>query len=85
MNRTIQNVFQDSRKFIERDPWYQSDHMLFAMNDRPAVALTTEDFNNTWANIAHTAKDTIDLIDIDILADTAVALRELINELNRNL
>lgn len=85
MNRTIQNVFQDSRKFIERDPWYQSDHMLFAMNDRPAVALTTEDFNNTWANIAHTAKDTIDLIDIDILADTAVALRELIDELNRNL
>lgn len=85
MNRIIQNIFKDSRKFIERDPWYQSDHMLFAMNDRPAVALTTEDFDNTWANIAHTAKDTIDLVDIDILADTAVALRELIDELNRDL
>jgi len=85
LNRIISNVFQDSRKFIERDPWYQSDHMLFAMNGRPAVALTTEDFDNAWANIAHTAKDTIDLADIDILADTAVALRELIDELNRDL
>jgi len=85
LNRIVKNVFRDSRKFTERDPWYQSDHMLFAMNNRPALALTTEDFDSTWANIAHTAKDTIDIIDIDILADTAVALRELIDELNRNL
>jgi len=85
MDRVVKNVFKDSRKFIERDPWYQSDHMLFAMNHRPALALTTEDFHDTWSNVAHTAKDTIDLVDIDILADTALALRELIDEINRYL
>ncbi|KUG03248.1 hypothetical protein ASZ90_019347 [hydrocarbon metagenome] len=85
MDQLFKKVFHDTSKFIETVPWYQSDHMMFAMNGRPALALTTEDFENTWSNIAHTAKDTIDLADINILSDTAVALRILIDELNGNL
>ncbi|MEN6327934.1 MAG: DUF4910 domain-containing protein [Syntrophomonas sp.] len=85
LDKIFRNVYKDSNKFREREPWYQSDHMLFAMNGCPALALTTEDFDQAWATIAHTAQDTIDLVDIDILADNVLALKMLIDEMNRNL
>ncbi|MDD3024556.1 MAG: M28 family peptidase, partial [Syntrophomonadaceae bacterium] len=80
----VKHVFKDSKNFAETEPWYQSDHAIFALNGIPAIALTTEDFSEIWATIAHTSMDTIDKVDIDILAVVACALRELIDELNHN-
>jgi aminopeptidase YwaD len=85
MDQAVKTVFQDENKFTATIPWYQSDHMLFAMNQRPAVALTTEDMGYIWSNIAHTSLDTIDMVDPDILFHTALALQDLIYELNRTL
>jgi len=79
----VERAFRDNQKFIPTEPWYQSDHSMFAMNGIPAVALTTENFTEIWSTIAHTSKDTIDMVDIGILADTAEALREFINILNQ--
>ncbi len=85
IEQVVSRVFKDERKFIPTEPWYQSDHAMFAINGRPAVALTTEAFKEIWSTIAHTSKDTIDGVDINTIADIARALRELVDELNAHI
>lgn len=85
LEKSVKRAFREENQFMETAPWYQSDHMLFVMNGRPAVALTTGDFAPVWANIAHTERDTIELLDSRILLDTALGLRRLIDEINRSM
>lgn len=82
IEQSVKKVFRDKEKFAETAPWHQSDHMLFAMNGRPAVALTTEDFAYIWSNYAHTDRDVIELVESRILFDAALGLRRLIDEIN---
>ncbi|MFC1849581.1 M28 family metallopeptidase [candidate division CSSED10-310 bacterium] len=63
--------------FIVGEPWPQGDHMLFAMNGRPAIALTTGDFSKVM-DVTHTSEDTIDIVDPAILAGITIALKNLI-------
>ncbi len=66
--------------FRKIDPWYQGDHAFFAMNGVPALALTSENLSFIVREIAHTRKDIIDLLDIDILRKTAYDLTEIIQK-----
>jgi aminopeptidase YwaD len=61
--------------------WYQSDHMVFAMNQVPAIALTTAAFMDMETEIAHTEKDTPDLVDLRLLVDIARFLDAFISGL----
>lgn len=61
--------------------WYQSDHMVFAMNQVPAIALTTAAFMDMESEIAHTEKDTPDLVDLPLLVDIARFLDAFISGL----
>lgn len=81
----LESVFHDPARYLPTEPWYQSDHAMFAMQGVPAAALTTEAFQQVWATIAHTEKDTVDQVDVGILAGVAVSLRELIDTLNQFL
>lgn len=67
---------------IEGEPWYQSDHMMFVMNGRPALAITSVDLGNLLLEIAHSPLDTPELLDTGKLVDTALSLRDLILALN---
>jgi aminopeptidase YwaD len=58
--------------------WPQSDHMLFAMAGRHAVALTTADAQTVLHTVAHSPRDTPDLVDLDVLEDTARAVAALV-------
>ena len=53
------------------DPWYMGDHMIFVQNGVPAAALTTAKFTQVWKEIAHTEKDSTDIVDPFLLAETA--------------
>lgn len=83
MTQIFKKAFQDDNKFLETQPWYQSDHAMFAVHGVTAAALTTEDFAEIWSTIAHTEKDTVDKVDADILADTVAAIKDLIEALNQ--
>jgi len=83
MTQLFKEAFQDESKFLETQPWYQSDHAMFAVHGVTAAALTTEDFTEIWSSIAHTEKDTVDLVDADILAEAVWAIKELIEALNQ--
>lgn len=74
----IRKVFASYKEMVEGEPWYQSDHGLFLMNQRPALAFTSEHFTELWTEIAHTSKDTPDIVDTTKLIEVAFALRELL-------
>jgi aminopeptidase YwaD len=62
----------------EMQPWFQGDHMVFVMNGIPAAALTTTGFMRMETEIAHTPKDSIDQINVQLLTEAARFLFDLI-------
>jgi hypothetical protein len=51
--------------------------MVFAMNGRPAVAITSEKLLELSSEITHTEKDRFELADPEKLGITALSLRDL--------
>jgi len=71
-------LVRSNSRFVEGEPGYQGDHSIFIQNGRPAVAVTSENFNWLSSEITHTPKDNIDQVDFDILADIALMVGDLI-------
>ena len=63
---------------VEGEAWYQGDHGLFLMNERPTLAMTTDRLSEVMSTITHSPQDTIDKVDPAKPAQVARALRELI-------
>jgi aminopeptidase YwaD len=68
---------------VEGEPWYQGDHGLFLMHDVPALAVTSEHFVKIWSEIAHTERDTLDVLNVARLVETALALRDVVDRIDR--
>lgn len=66
--------FSQEPALTEGEPWYQGDHVLFLINQRPALAFTSEEVMTLMTDIIHTDADTPAIIDTDKLARLAVAL-----------
>ncbi len=78
----IHGAFSDLSSFIEGEQWYQSDHSLFIMNSRPALAITSEQFAYLSTYITHTEKDSPNLVEPARLVEIAIALQNLVLALN---
>jgi len=64
---------------LERGPeWYQSDHAIFAMRGRPAVAITTEHIDEMLEVLFHASTDTPDQVEVARLVEIATALADLL-------
>jgi aminopeptidase YwaD len=59
-------------------PWPQSDHMLFVMAGRPAIAFTSSDLSTVMGEIAHSPDDTPDVVDVRRLEEAARAIAGLV-------
>lgn len=81
----IQNMFRAYPGLVEGEPWYQGDHGLFLMNQRPALAITSERVIELETSYVHTAKDTPEIVDPAKLAELALALRDLLVQLDHGL
>ena len=79
----IRQVFARHAELIEGESWYQGDHGLFLINQVPALAITTENFIDLLTHIAHTPKDSAGIVDTVKLVKTALALHDLILEMDR--
>jgi aminopeptidase YwaD len=77
----IEKVFTAQEGFIEGQPWFQSDHMVFVMNGIPALAITSENFVEILTELAHTSEDNIEKVDCNKVIATSLALHELLMEL----
>jgi aminopeptidase YwaD len=78
----IRSVFAPYQQIVEGAPWIQGDHMLFLVNQRPALALTSERMTQLLAEITHTPKDSPEVVDGTKLADIALALHSLLARLD---
>jgi aminopeptidase YwaD len=63
---------------FEGEHWYQGDHMILVMQQRPALAFTSERAIELTSGILHTAQDTPALVDPHRLVEAAHAVREVI-------
>lgn len=66
---------------VEGEAWYQSDHMVFMLNQVPAVAITSERLSDVLSTIAHTPADRPEIVDCGELASVAEALEVLLGAL----
>ena len=71
-------VFADLDDLAEGPPWYQSDHAIFAMQGRPALAMTTEFVDEMLAELFHAETDTPDQVAPARIVGIARALEALI-------
>jgi len=82
MAARIRSTLNKRDELIEGEPWYQGDHMIFVQKGIPAVAVTAEKMMEALAQITHTEKDTIDLVDSNKLVQLACGLAELASSLS---
>jgi aminopeptidase YwaD len=75
---TIRETLKPRRGMMAGKPWYQGDHMLLVMNDRPALAFTSAEVFKLLATVIHTPGDTPDLVDPALLVETAEAVGDVI-------
>ncbi len=80
---SIHKVFSVHKDLVEGEPWYQGDHSLFLMNERPALAMTSERVLELLTEYVHTPKDSPDIVDNHKLVDVALALRKLLLKLGK--
>jgi aminopeptidase YwaD len=66
------------------ESWPQSDHMVFAMNQVPAMAITTQGFAEMEKQVAHTAKDNLDVVDAALFVEAAAFIQKLIFSLDKD-
>jgi aminopeptidase YwaD len=80
---SIRSAFARYEGLIEGEAWYQGDHGLFLMHQRPALAVTSELVMELMAEITHTPKDVPETVDPARLVKVAIALRDLLLSLNQ--
>jgi aminopeptidase YwaD len=79
---SIRQVFSGYEDMVEGEAWYQGDHGLFLMNQRPALAITSELVAELMTEITHTPKDRPETVDAAKLVHVAMALRDLLLHLD---
>jgi len=82
---SIHKVFSGYKELVEGEPWYQGDHGLFLMNQRPALAITSELLMELMREITHTPKDRPEIVEPTKLVHLAFALRDLLLHLDQQL
>ena len=75
---SIEKVFSSEDSFCSGESRFQGDHAIFLMNGCPALALTSELVTELMVEYVHTERDTLDIIDPEKLARTALALQQIL-------
>ena len=68
----------DRPGLVEGPPWFQSDHAIFAMHGRPALAMTSADIATALASVAHAPTDTPDRVDMGAVHTAAAAVAAVV-------
>ncbi len=71
-------AFDTHTGILEGEQWYQGDHMIFAQNQKPTIAVTSDKVAELMATITHSPKDTVEIIDCGKLVELASALENLV-------
>jgi aminopeptidase YwaD len=61
--------------------WWQSDHAIFAMRGRPAVAFTSDRLPDLLADVVHSPADVPEVVDVVTLVTVAEAIADLVRSI----
>jgi aminopeptidase YwaD len=80
----VQNMIRNNPAIEEGRPWVQGDHSIFIQYGCPAIAVSSSWFveNIDTQDITHTPKDTLEIVNHDRVCEIALAIHELIDQLN---
>lgn len=78
LDRYVESVLAARPSLVRGPDFYQSDHAIFAMQGRPAVAITTELVDEMLDQLFHAPTDTPDKVDIALIIDIADAIGDLL-------
>lgn len=76
----LHGMLAERRGWRVGEPWYESDHAVFAMRGVPSLALTSDDADTLSARILHTSADTLARVDPATLVDVASFVRAWLRE-----
>jgi aminopeptidase YwaD len=68
---------------VDGEPWFESDHGLFLMHGRPALAITSTTFRELCSTVTHTERDARELADPAAVVGIARFLADLVAEMGR--
>jgi aminopeptidase YwaD len=71
MESTVREIMSRHPGTAEGPPWFQSDHAIFGIYGRPAIALASSEMTRFMAEYAHSQRDTFELVDTALLAEAA--------------
>lgn len=74
----VASTFADRPSLMPGPEFYQSDHAIFAMQGRPAMAITTELVDKMLDVLFHAPTDTPDQVDINLVLDISDAISDLL-------
>jgi aminopeptidase YwaD len=74
----IEASFAPTATLVPGPDFYQSDHAIFAMRGRPAMAITTELIDEMLDTLFHSDNDTAAHVDLGLLVDAADAIARVI-------
>lgn len=78
IEQPVRAMIAKSPEHEEGPQWFQSDHAIFGIYNRPALALACSDIEGFMANYAHSDRDTLELADPALISAAARFIREVI-------
>lgn len=78
MESAIRDVMELHPGVTEGPQWFQSDHAIFSMKGRPAIALASSDIEGFMARYAHSERDTLELVDSALIDHAAAFLLDVL-------
>lgn len=81
----VQKIIKNSPALKEGIPWYQGDHSIFLQYGCPSIAVSSSWFIENIDNqdITHTPKDNLEIVNYDRVYEIALAIQEIIKNLNK--
>lgn len=76
IERRVRRLLDGRHGWAIGEPWYESDHAIFASRGIPSLAITSADVHELLANVIHTERDSLRTVDPGILAGVAHFLDE---------
>lgn len=84
INNIVQKIINSNPAIKEGLPWYQGDHSIFLQYGCPSIAVSSSWFIENIENqdITHTPKDNLDIVNYERIYEIAIAIHEIIENLN---
>ena len=68
---------------LEGEQWYSGDHGIFAFQNIPCIAITSSDMFTNAVKYTHTKKDTMEIIDINLLKELGETIENILEIIDK--